>query len=138
MAQHDRSADTSGASPAVNSEAQASAGSRHQLSTASLVIVRAGGFVDAIRRYAVLVDGQQAALIANGETKTIPLEPGMHTVKLKIDWCGSNEVTFQLAAGETASFQCGPNLEGVPVLLGFFRVLFSPGRYLYLTRAEQP
>jgi hypothetical protein len=35
--------------------------------------------------------------------------PGEHTLRLKIDWMGSDEVRFHLAAGQTAVFVCGPN-----------------------------
>lgn len=96
---------------------------------------RKKAFVDSIRRYVVLIDGVNRGTISNGGTLELTLEPGERTVQLKIDWCRSNPITLTVNDGDELHFQCGPNLEGVGLLLGFYMVLFAPGRYLFLRRA---
>ncbi|MCX5674841.1 MAG: hypothetical protein NTX87_07520 [Planctomycetota bacterium] len=97
--------------------------------TASLVLYRDSGFVDAYRKYAILIDGRQIGSVKNGETKTISLEPGAHTLRLKIDWCSSNTISFDLTSNETARFRCGSNF------LGPLCVFFAPSKYLYLRKS---
>jgi hypothetical protein len=104
--------------------------------TTSLVLYRDSGFVDAFRKYAILIDGTKIGSIENGGTKTISLEPGTHTLKLTIDWCSSNVITFDLTTSETARFRCGSNLRGLRVFCVIFYVLFAPSEYLYLTTSS--
>jgi len=103
--------------------------------TASLVLYRDSGFVDAFRKYAILIDGRQIGSIKNGGTETISLEPGAHTLKLEIDWCSSDSITFDLTSNETARFRCGSNLRGLRAFLGLFYVVFAPSKYLYLRKS---
>jgi hypothetical protein len=103
--------------------------------TPSLVLYRDSGFVDAYRKYAILIDGRQIGSVKNGETKTVSLEPGAHTLKLEIDWCSSNTISFDLTSNETARFRCGSNLRGLRAFLGPLCVFFAPSKYLYLRKS---
>ena len=63
---------------------------------------------DRIRTYGVLIDGVERGRVRNGETVSIDVEPGLHRVRIKIDWTGSNELSGPVAAGERLRFECGP------------------------------
>ena len=52
------------------------------------------------------MDSNEIGGIRRGETKTFPIEAGLHTLQLKIDWCTSRQVEFMLEAGESFDFHC--------------------------------
>ena len=45
-----------------------------------------GGWRDRLRRYRVMIDGEQVAMIKHGEHLNLPVAPGQHTVYLQISW----------------------------------------------------
>lgn len=100
--------------------------------SASITISRDSGYADKIRAYRVVVDGSEIGTIGDGESKTFPIEPGPHRLVLKIDWCSSNTVSFDLAENTSVHFQCGSNLRGFSVFLGIYYTLFARDKYLWL------
>jgi hypothetical protein len=60
-----------------------------------IVTPRPHPLLDRFRRWIVIVDGQQAAHLKNGQTAEIPLPHGRHELQLRIDWTGSKACTFQ-------------------------------------------
>lgn len=72
-----------------------------------LVIHRAERFTkqDNFRAYTIEVDGAAVGKIKRGETTTIPLEPGSHTVRAAVKWCGSPMVTVEVTPGQNAEFE---------------------------------
>jgi hypothetical protein len=74
--------------------------------TTSINLTRDSGYADRIRDYRVMLDGQEIGRIANGETKAFEIAPGTHNLKIKIDWCGSNEIQVSVNAGESVSCSC--------------------------------
>ncbi len=59
---------------------------------------------------------------------TIP--SGLHTIRLAVDWCGSDELTFDAQPGDHIVFE-GGNSGG-----GALTLLFRPGKYLWLRRVS--
>ena len=55
----------------------------------------------------------------------------MHHLNLKIDWCRSNIIDFEVNQ-DAIEFECGSNLRGFKVLLAIFYVLFLRSKYLWL------
>jgi hypothetical protein len=102
------------------------------MDASTITISRDSGYADYLRDYRVLVDGGEIGRIANGQTKTFPLEPGSHQLVMKISWCSSNTVAFSLMAGESAHFNCGSNLRGIRLLLCYYYICFAADRYLWL------
>lgn len=99
---------------------------------ATLVVTRPpGGYRDAVRSYAVLVDGEQVAKLASGQEVTVDLAAGRHMVQAQINWTGSPEVELTLSAGERVAFV-------VDAAGGPFRLdqLFGKDRYLTLKRVD--
>ncbi|HET6816204.1 MAG TPA: hypothetical protein VFH66_03135 [Mycobacteriales bacterium] len=58
------------------------------------------------RAYKVLIDGRQAGTVRHGETFVTSVSPGTHSVRLRIDWTGSQEVQVAVAPGATTSLVC--------------------------------
>jgi len=52
------------------------------------------------RKFSVFVDGAKKAKLGSGDKESFPLNPGEHSVFIKIDWMKSNRVNFQLNEGE--------------------------------------
>ncbi|MES2018345.1 MAG: hypothetical protein V4484_17795 [Pseudomonadota bacterium] len=84
---------------------------------------------DRMRNYAVLIDGQKAAEIANGAEVRIPVSAGSHVVQLKIDWCRSNALEIVVGENGETIVECGPN--GTPILALLYITLWR-GKYLWL------
>ena len=81
-----------------------------------------GGWRDRLRRYQVIVDGEQVASIKHGERLDLPVAPGRHTVSLKISWAGSPPLEVDVAPGEVVTLECAPG--NVPP--------FGPGADAYI------
>jgi len=76
---------------------------------ALLSIQRPSGYPYAVlRRYKVEVDGRVVAKVKRGQTASIPLEGGQHTVRALIDWGSSPAVELQLAPGDEAKLTVTP------------------------------
>ena len=61
---------------------------------------------DRFRDYTVVLDGSVIGKIANGATRDFFVSPGDHTLRMKIDWTGSQEQHFHADSGETLEFTC--------------------------------
>lgn len=81
---------------------------------------RPGGWTDRARAYGVHVDGQERGKLKHGESLDVQMEPGAHSVKMKVDWCRSKEHTVQLAEGETASFEAAPRFVLIAIVAAIF------------------
>jgi hypothetical protein len=74
-----------------------------------IVVVRPGGYyVNAIRRYKIVVDGELAGTVKSGKACSLRVDPGRHAIEARIDWTGSSEVAVQVAAGETVTLTVTP------------------------------
>ena len=60
------------------------------------------GFRDRFRAYKVLIDGERVGQVKNGQVFARPADPGVHRVRLKVDWVGSPEITVNVLPGATA------------------------------------
>ena len=75
-----------------------------------LVVRRAhASWADRARKYRVLVDGGQRAEIGDDETVQIPVTPGRHVIRMKIDWCRSRDLQVDLRHGEILRLECKAN-----------------------------
>jgi hypothetical protein len=84
------------------------------------------------RRYKIYVDGVKVAAVRVGKTIEIPVTPGEHRVKAKLDWCSSPEVVINVVAGQPSNLA----VETVgPIYAMLANQLFRPSRYLALVSA---
>lgn len=94
-------------------------------------IKRNTGYVDRLRAYKVVLDGNVIGEIKNGQQIEFDVPPGKHHLYLKIDWGRSNIVDFEVNQ-DAVEFECGSNLRGFKVLMAIFYVLFMPSKYIWL------
>jgi len=66
-----------------------------------LVINRTSEWNNMMREVGIYLDGEKIGVIGNGEIKEFEIEPGEHTLKSKIDWCGSVPLKMNLTENET-------------------------------------
>jgi hypothetical protein len=100
-----------------------------------LTVHRTTSYADRLRAYKVIVDGSLAGTVGAGQSVSIPMTPGRHTLVLQIDWCGSEEIPFEARTGEHVTFECGSSLAGWRVFLAAYYFLLRTQDYLWLRRA---
>ena len=67
-----------------------------------------GGWKDRLRRYQVVIDGEQVASIKHGERVDLPVTPGKHTVFMQISWARSPRLELDIAPGQVVTLECAP------------------------------
>jgi hypothetical protein len=72
-------------------------------------------WVDRLRAYTLLVDGEARGRIGQGETLEIELVPGDHIVQMQIDWATSAELVVD--GGRDVALRCRANANPFLVLL---------------------
>ncbi|MDX6615431.1 MAG: hypothetical protein QOD60_522 [Solirubrobacterales bacterium] len=92
---------------------------------------RAWPLADLMRSYSVWIDAQKVGEIRRRQRRNWEVEPGHHTLQLKIDWCESPALEFDLAAEAEALFVC--KAQGTTTTLYSLR---RPGEYIRLERVE--
>ena len=70
-----------------------------------IIISRKQEWNNRLRHIGIYVDGQKLGTVANGEVKSFDVPDGNHSVKAKIDWCGSRELEFSLSNEEKKYFK---------------------------------
>lgn len=70
-------------------------------------IQRSSEYNNRLRDYKIFIDGQQAGIIANGETKEFATTDGPHTITAKIDWCSSPDISIKISNSETKQLKVG-------------------------------
>jgi hypothetical protein len=75
--------------------------------TATLQLLREG-FAMELRRgpFNVLLDGNDIRSIEAHQTINVPIEPGHHTLQVKVGRYGSTQRPIDAAEGEIAKFRC--------------------------------
>lgn len=104
-----------------------------RITVAHITLSRDSGWTDRIRKYNILIDGKVAAEIGNGETITLPVSPGIHTVQARLDWARSPALTFNTEGGSTR-FRVLSNLRGWRVMLAVIYA-FLPMLWIRLEKA---
>jgi hypothetical protein len=84
-----------------------------------ITVTRPAELADKTRAYKVLLDGTQIGDIRQGESKPFEVPQGAHTLQLKVDWCTSKPLHFDLT-DEPLTFECGSNA-GKSALAAFFK-----------------
>ena len=71
---------------------------------AKVIVVRSSEFVNLFRSYKIFIDGKEIGSVSNSSSVELELESGKHIIQLKIDWCTSNQIEFEIEENETKSF----------------------------------
>jgi hypothetical protein len=99
-----------------------------------ITIRRGKSYADRLRDYKVEVDGVVVATVRAGQSATVPVTAGRHTLTIRIDWCSSEKLQFDAKSGEHTDFECGSSLTGARILLAIVYI-FRPHQWLWLRRA---
>ncbi len=67
-------------------------------------ITRVNEKINAQRTIAIYLDEELVGTIANGRSEEMSITPGKHTLRARIDWCGSVNLPFELLEGERKEF----------------------------------
>jgi hypothetical protein len=101
----------------------------------TISVSRDSGYADRIRDYRVLLDGAEIGRIGNGGQKSFEIAAGRHQLMIKVDWCRSNIVSFNLAEGQSAEFTGGSSLRGWRLVLALYYATLGFRNYLWLRAA---
>jgi hypothetical protein len=72
---------------------------------ARLNIIRNTKWNSRLRNIEIYLDGEKIGAIANWRNKEFIIPPGRHSIKGKIDWCGSNNLDFSASDDETVNLK---------------------------------
>lgn len=71
----------------------------------TVTITRSNEYLNRFRSIYVYIDGQKVGKVFNGETVSYEVPKGRHTVRAKIDWCGSKELILDMQEDEIRVLQ---------------------------------
>lgn len=94
-------------------------------------IKRGESWADRYRKYKVILNGEKIGTIGAKETFEHQLDPGRHTLYLKIDWCRSKKIEFEIQSNEILRFKCG-GLSDSKLLATLWYITFGKNNYLWI------
>ena len=97
-----------------------------------IVIKRDTCYADRLRDYKIELDGTIIGTIADGQKKSFDVKPGSHVLRMKIDWGGSNRLSFQAHSGKNLHFKCASRARGAKVFLAIVYASVLAQRYIKL------
>lgn len=62
---------------------------------ATLTVSRLRDSAGVMRSITIEVDGRPSLKVRHGQTDQVNVGPGRHTVRARMDWCSSPELTFE-------------------------------------------
>jgi hypothetical protein len=95
----------------------------------SLTLTRGFEYVNYTRKYKVFINGAKVKEISSGETWHIPLDPGKHTICLKIDWCKTKSFLFEKIEAANTELVCGASYNDWKAN---FMAFLKPSKWLYV------
>lgn len=95
----------------------------------SITLVRGIEYVNYSRKYVIIINEVEVGSISSGEAFHYELEPGLHSVRLKIDWCKTAPVNFEVTDGKNTEVFCGANYTDWKAN---FMAFIKPNKWLYV------
>jgi hypothetical protein len=96
-----------------------------------VTIKRDSGYADLFRAYRIILDGKSVARIQNGQELKLQVPPGKHQIYLKLDWCRSNVLEFELGERDI-TFDCGSSLRDWRILLSLLYAAIFYREYMWI------
>jgi hypothetical protein len=103
-----------------------------QMQSSVVKIKRKKNAVDSARSYEIILDGENVGIIFPTQTISVPVEPGHHSLKMNIDWGGSEEINFSIGSGEEITFECESNIPLQKIFLAPYYLIFRPHNWILL------
>jgi hypothetical protein len=101
--------------------------------TGLLKISRLNEGFGVLRGLEVFINDEKAGSIASGESFEIELVPADYQVYVKMDWCVSQALDFQLEAGQILSLETGLK----DSLWGIFNIFANPNDFFFLSKSKR-
>ena len=92
---------------------------------------RVSRIVDIFRSYKIYLDDEYVGKVRHKGEAVIDVPEGTHSFMLKIDWCASNVVTFDMGKEELL-FECGSYYDGWRIFKASSFIKNPTGDYLWL------
>jgi len=70
-----------------------------------LIINRTSEWNNKMRNFGIFLDDKKIGTVANGKMAEYEIEPGMHKLKSKIDWCSSRTIEFEIKENEAKTIE---------------------------------
>jgi hypothetical protein len=102
---------------------------------AQITIQRTTNHLDRLRSYKIKLNGTIVGKVKAGESTTIAIAPGRHSIVLRIDWCGSEMIVFEAKPAQHLHFECGSNITGWRILLMYWYITFQTNQYLWFKQS---
>ena len=95
-----------------------------------LIIKRSSEWTNKFRAIAIYLDGKKIGDIEYGEIKEFEIEPGIHNIKAKIDWCRSNSLELYIEDNQTkcielSGFKFSKFLMPVTIVISLIYFIFE-------------
>ncbi len=103
-----------------------------QIQSSLVKIMRKKNWGDLFRFYEVIFDGENVGIIFAGQSISFPVDPDAHSLQMKIDWCSSEEINFNVDPGDEITFECESGLSILQVLLIPYYLIFRQNNWILL------
>lgn len=100
------------------------------MNTGKITIYNKKQSANKLRKITILLDGKYCCAVANGASRTVALQPGTHTLKAKIDWCGSTPFSFEIKDGEQLNIALSCNYQPTTSILDKLHIVIFFGGLL--------
>jgi len=91
-----------------------------------LILTRTSEWNNKTRKFGIYLNNQKIGLIEDGEKIEFEIEPGVHKINGKIDWCKSAKIEFEINENETKEIEIGGFKFGniiMPIGFGIMMIL---------------
>jgi hypothetical protein len=105
---------------------------------ARIIINRSSEWMNRVRAFKVFIDGEQVGTIKNGGAEEFKIDPGVHTVVCKVDWCSSQELGIVVSDGETEYLKVSNGMKYYYYLVIPMVVVLAYNFYIVMARAARP
>ncbi len=94
------------------------------------------GWADKHCSYLIILNGQIAEKLKEGESCSITISPNIYEVYIRIPWSWhrSNKLKIEIKEGQNYKFMCRSNIRGWKICLALFYTIFFFNRYIVLEK----
>ena len=102
---------------------------------AKIKVFREKAWADSLVKYKIIIDGKEIDVIKQDETKVLEVGSGDHEIYLKIAFCRSRKINFNVVNTSEARFRCKGLTFGESWFYLFIVLLFFT-RYIKLEKVD--
>ena len=103
-----------------------------------IILTRKKSINNRLRSFFVLIDGQKAGAIANGQTEEFVVTPGIHKIECRVNWTGSQTFEVNVREGESEYLQVRSGMKFFGIFLAMVLLIFGAQLYFRFTKTIVP